>query len=181
MLPESSPQGQQLLKLLSMDIQVGIIMGSKSDWAVMSNVSKTLDKFGIGSENRVISAHRAPHLLVEYVESAKDRGIKILVTGAGLAAALPGVTAAHTALPVLGVPLEASQGLGGMDALMSIVQMPPGIPVGTLAIGKPGAINAAMLATAILALGDDDIAAKLDAFRAEQTQTIADMPPPDQA
>jgi 5-(carboxyamino)imidazole ribonucleotide mutase len=161
------------------DIQVGIIMGSKSDWDVMSSVSATLDKFGIGSENRVISAHRAPKLLTEYCESARERGIKILICGAGLAAALPGVAAAHTSLPVLGVPLEASQGLGGMDALMAIVQMPPGIPVGTLAIGKPGAINAAMLATAILALGDEQISAALEKFRAEQTQTIADMPPPD--
>jgi 5-(carboxyamino)imidazole ribonucleotide mutase len=162
-----------------MNIQVGIIMGSKSDWSVMSSVSATLDKFGISSENRVISAHRAPNLLAEYCESARDRGIKILICGAGLAAALPGVAAAHTSLPVLGVPLEASQGLGGMDALMAIVQMPPGIPVGTLAIGKPGAINAAMLATAILALSDEKIAAALEDFRAKQTQTIADMPPPD--
>lgn len=163
-----------------MDIQVGIIMGSKSDWDVMSHVSATLDKFGIGSENRVISAHRAPHLLAEYCESARDRGIKVLVCGAGLAAALPGVAAAHTSLPVLGVPLEASQGLGGMDALMAVVQMPPGIPVGTLAIGKPGAINAALLATAILALSDTKIATALENFRASQTQTIVDMPPPDQ-
>ena len=155
-------------------------MGSKSDWGVMQNVSATLDKFGIGSENRVISAHRAPHLLAEYCESAPGRGIKILICGAGLAAALPGVAAAHTALPVLGVPLEAGQGLGGMDALMAIVQMPPGIPVGTLAIGKAGAINAAMLATAILALSDDRIRAALDEFRANQNQTIRDMPPPDQ-
>lgn len=163
-----------------MDIQIGIIMGSKSDWGVMSHVSTTLDKFGISSENRIISAHRAPHLLAEYCSSARDRGIKLLICGAGLAAALPGVAAAHTSLPVLGVPLEASQGLGGMDALMAIVQMPPGIPVGTLAIGRPGAINAAMLATAILALSDTKIAAALEDFRTRQTQTIVDMPPPDQ-
>jgi 5-(carboxyamino)imidazole ribonucleotide mutase len=163
-----------------MNIQIGIIMGSKSDWGVMQHVSATLDKFGISSENRVISAHRAPGLLAEYCESARERGIKILICGAGLAAALPGVAAAHTSLPVLGVPLEASQGLGGMDALMAIVQMPPGIPVGTLAIGKPGAINAALLATAILALGDEKIAAALEDFRAKQTQKIADSPPPDQ-
>jgi 5-(carboxyamino)imidazole ribonucleotide mutase len=162
-----------------MNAQIGIIMGSKSDWAVMSSVSATLDKFGITYENRVISAHRAPNLLAEYCETARDRGIKILICGAGLAAALPGVAAAHTSLPVLGVPLEASQGLGGMDALMAIVQMPPGIPVGTLAIGKPGAINAAMLATAILALSDEKIAAALEDFRAKQTQSIVDMPPPD--
>lgn len=156
-------------------------MGSKSDWAVMSSVSATLDKFGITYENRVISAHRAPNVLAEYCETARERGIKILICGAGLAAALPGVAAAHTSLPVLGVPLEASQGLGGMDALMAIVQMPPGIPVGTLAIGKPGAINAAMLATAILALSDEKIAAALEDFRAKQAQAIVDMPPPDQA
>lgn len=163
-----------------MNIQVGIIMGSKSDWDVMSNVSATLDKFGIGSENRVISAHRAPGLLTEYCDSARERGIKILVCGAGLAAALPGVAAAHTALPVLGVPLDAGA-LSGQDALYAIVQMPPGIPVGTLAIGKPGAINAALLAVAILALSDEEIRIKLDEFRAQQTQAIADMPPPDQS
>jgi len=151
-------------------------MGSKSDWEVMSNVSKTLNKFGIESESRVISAHRAPNLLTEYCESARDRGIKIVVAGAGLAAALPGCVAAHTALPVLGVPME-SAALRGMDALLSIVQMPPGIPVGTLAIGKPGAVNAALLAVAILALSDDGIRDALDTFRAEQTKTIGDMPP----
>ena len=153
-------------------------MGSKSDWEIMSNVSATLNKFGIESENRVISAHRAPNLLTEYCESARDRGIKVIVAGAGLAAALPGCVAAHTALPVLGVPME-SAALRGMDALLSIVQMPPGIPVGTLAIGKPGAINAALMATAILALSDAKISAALDEFRADQTRTIADMPPPD--
>jgi len=151
-------------------------MGSKSDWEVMSNVSKTLNKFGIESESRVISAHRAPNLLTEYCESARDRGIKIIVAGAGLAAALPGCVAAHTALPVLGVPME-SAALRGMDALLSIVQMPPGIPVGTLAIGKPGAVNAALLAVAILALSDDGIRDALDTFRSEQTKTIADIPP----
>jgi 5-(carboxyamino)imidazole ribonucleotide mutase len=159
-----------------MSIQVGIIMGSKSDWDVMSHVSATLDKFGIESESRVISAHRAPKILTEYCESARDRGIKIIVAGAGLAAALPGCVAAHTALPVLGVPME-SAALRGMDALLSIVQMPPGIPVGTLAIGKPGAVNAALLAVAILALGNDEIRAALDNYRAEQTATIAAMPP----
>ena len=144
-------------------------MGSKSDWGVMQHVSATLDKFGIGSENRVISAHRAPHLLAEYCEAAGERGIKILICGAGLAAALPGVAAAHTALPVLGVPLEASQGLGGMDALMAIVQMPPGIPVGTLAIGKVGAKNAAIFAAHILALSDPAVNEALLAFRKDQT------------
>ncbi len=163
-----------------MGAQVGIIMGSQSDWEVMSQVSATLDKLGIDSENRVISAHRAPKLLTEYCESARDRGIKVLVCGAGLAAALPGVAAAHTPLPVLGVPLDAGA-LKGQDALHAIVQMPPGILVGALAIGKPGAINAALLAAAILALNDDRIRAALDDYRAEQTQKIADMPPPDQA
>lgn len=151
-------------------------MGSKSDWEVMSNVSTTLNKFGIESESRVISAHRAPNLLAEYCETARDRGIKIIVAGAGLAAALPGCVAAHTSIPVLGVPME-SAGLGGLDALMSIVQMPPGIPVGTLAIGKPGAKNAALLAVAILAISDDNLRVALDKFRAEQTETIANMPP----
>jgi len=163
-----------------MNIQVGVIMGSQSDWDVMSNVSATLKKFGIASENRVISAHRAPNLLAEYCESARERGIKVLICGAGLAAALPGVAAAHTPLPVLGVPLDAGS-MHGQDALHAIVQMPPGIPVGTLAIGKPGAINAAMLAAAILALSDDNIRVALDEFRAEQTQKIIDMPPPDEA
>jgi 5-(carboxyamino)imidazole ribonucleotide mutase len=161
-----------------MNAQVGIIMGSKSDWEIMSHVSATLETLGITSENRVISAHRAPNLLTEYCESARDRGIKILVCGAGLAAALPGVAAAHTSLPVLGVPME-SRALGGMDALLSIVQMPPGVPVGTLGIGKPGAINAALLAAAILALSDPEVSAALEEFRARQTQTIMDMPPPD--
>jgi 5-(carboxyamino)imidazole ribonucleotide mutase len=161
-----------------MNTQVGIIMGSKSDWEVMSHVSATLEKLGIDSENRVISAHRAPKLLTEYCDTARDRGIKILVCGAGLAAALPGVAAAHTSLPVLGVPME-SRALGGMDALLSIVQMPPGVPVGTLGIGKPGAINAALLAAAILALSDATISSALEDFRAKQTQTIMDMPPPD--
>jgi 5-(carboxyamino)imidazole ribonucleotide mutase len=161
-----------------MNAQVGIIMGSKSDWEIMSHVSATLESLGITSENRVISAHRAPNLLTEYCESARDRGIKILVCGAGLAAALPGVAAAHTSLPVLGVPME-SRALGGMDALLSIVQMPPGVPVGTLGIGKPGAINAALLAAAILALSDPEVSAALEEFRSRQTQTIMDMPPPD--
>jgi len=155
-------------------------MGSESDWTIMSNVSDTLDKFGIGSENRVISAHRAPHLLTEYCESARDRGIKVLICGAGLAAALPGVAAAHTSLPVLGVPLNSS-GFAGMDALMAIVQMPPGVPVGTLAVGKPGAINAAILAASIIAVSDTEVRAALDDFRARQTQSIVDTPPPDKA
>ena len=154
-----------------MNSEVGIIMGSKSHWEVMSHVSATLDTLGIISENRVISAHRAPGLLTEYCDTARDRGIKILICGAGLAAA-------HTSLPVLGVPMEF-HALGGMDALLSIVQMPPGIPIGKLGIGKAGAVNSTLLAAAILALSDAKISAALEDFRAKQTQTIMDMPRPD--
>lgn len=156
---------------------VGILMGSRSDWELMSHASATLDSLGIAHEVNAISAHRAPDALSEYCETARDRGLKVLIAGAGLAAALPGVTAAKTPLPVLGVPLP-SPALGGMDALLSIVQMPPGIPVGTLAIGKGGAINAALLAAAILALGDDKIRVALDAFRAKQTATVLSNPDP---
>jgi len=156
---------------------IGIIVGSKSDWEVMSNASNTLDALNIDHEVRVISAHRAPDLLTEYCASARDRGLKVLITAAGLAAALPGVTAANTTLPVLGVPME-SRTLGGMDALLSMVQMPAGIPVGTLAIGKAGAINAALLATAILALEDESIRAALDTYRAKQTQAVIDIGDP---
>lgn len=150
---------------------VGILMGSRSDWELMSHASATLDALGIAHEVNAISAHRAPDALSTYCETARDRGLKVLIAGAGLAAALPGITAARTPLPVLGVPLP-SPALGGMDALLSIVQMPPGIPVGTLAIGKTGAINAALLAAAILALGDERIRAALDAYRAKQTATV---------
>ena len=150
---------------------VGILMGSHSDWEVMSHTSATLDALGIAHEVNAISAHRAPDRLAEYCSTARDRGLKVLIAGAGLAAALPGVAAAKTPLPVLGVPLP-SPALGGMDALLSIVQMPPGVPVGTLAIGKAGAINAALLAAAILALGDERIRAALDAHRAKQTANV---------
>lgn len=146
-------------------------MGSRSDWKLMSNAASTLDALGIGYEVNAISAHRAPDRVAEYCETARDRGLKVLIAGAGLAAALPGVAAAKTPLPVLGVPLP-SPALGGMDALLSIVQMPPGIPVGTLAIGKAGAINAALLAAAILALSDEKIRAALDRYRAEQTAKV---------
>jgi len=156
--------------------QIGIIMGSQSDWEIMKNAADILDDLGIDNECRVISAHRTPDELAEYCRTARDRGIKVIIAGAGLAAALPGSVAALTPLPVLGVPME-SRALGGMDALLSMVQMPAGIPVGTLAIGKAGAKNAALLATAILALSDDDIRAKLDDFRASQTQTVLDLPP----
>ncbi len=156
---------------------VGIIMGSKSDWEIMINASETLDTLGIEHETNVISAHRTPDRLYAYCESARDRGLKVLITAAGLAAGLPGVAAAKTPLPVLGVPME-SNALGGLDALLSMVQMPAGIPVGTLAIGKAGAINAALLAGAILALVDDSIRAALDEFRARQTQDVLDIGDP---
>ena len=156
--------------------QIGIIMGSHSDWEIMKNAADILDDLGIDNECRVISAHRTPDELAEYCRTARDRGLKVIIAGAGLAAALPGSVAALTPLPVLGVPME-SRALGGMDALLSMVQMPAGIPVGTLAIGKAGAKNAALLAAAILALSDDGIRAKLDDFRAAQTQTVLDLPP----
>jgi 5-(carboxyamino)imidazole ribonucleotide mutase len=150
---------------------VGILMGSRSDWELMSHTAATLDALGIPHEVNAISAHRAPDRLASYCESARERGLKVLIAGAGLAAALPGVVAAQTSLPVLGVPLP-SPALGGMDALLSIVQMPPGVPVGTLAIGKAGAINAALLAAAILALGDERIRTALDEYRARQTAAV---------
>jgi 5-(carboxyamino)imidazole ribonucleotide mutase len=156
---------------------IGIIIGSESDWEIMSNASDTLDTLNIEHEVQVISAHRAPDLLTEYCSSARDRGLQVLITAAGLAAALPGVAAANTTLPVLGVPME-SRALGGMDALLSMVQMPAGIPVGTLAIGKAGAVNAALLSAAILALQDESIRKALDAFRAKQTQAVADIGDP---
>lgn len=156
---------------------VGIIMGSKSDWDVMSYASETLETLGIEHETRVISAHRTPDLLFDYCVSARERGLQVIITGAGLAAGLPGVTAAKTPLPVLGVPM-VSKNLGGMDALLSMVQMPAGIPVGTLAIGKPGAINAALLAGAILGLQDEKIRAAVDEYRDRQTQAVLDLPPP---
>jgi len=162
-----------------MEAIVGIIMGSQSDWEVMSHASETLDILGIEHEVSIISAHRTPDLLFDYCSSARDRGLKLLITGAGLAAGLPGMAAAKTPLPVLGVPME-SRALGGMDALLSMVQMPAGIPVGTLAIGKSGAINAALLAGAILGLQDDAIRDAIDEFRAQQSQKVLDLPDPRQ-
>ena len=147
---------------------VGIIMGSRSDWPTLAHAAETLDRLKVPYEARVVSAHRTPQRLYDYATSARSRGLKVIIAGAGGAAHLPGMTAALTALPVFGVPVE-SQALKGMDSLMSIVQMPGGIPVGTLAIGKAGAINAALLATAVLALGDPELARRLDAWRAEQT------------
>ena len=146
-------------------------MGSRSDWETMQHASETLESLGIAHEVKVISAHRTPDLLQEYAESAIDRGLQVIIAGAGGAAHLPGMTAAKTRLPVLGVPVE-SKALKGMDSLLSIAQMPAGVPVGSMAIGKAGAINAALLAAAILATHDNDLAAALDAYRKDQTDTV---------
>jgi 5-(carboxyamino)imidazole ribonucleotide mutase len=154
---------------------VGIIMGSSSDWETMRHAAETLDTLGVAHETRVVSAHRTPKRLYEYAHSARDRGLKAIIAGAGGAAHLPGMAASMTSLPVLGVPIE-SQALKGMDSLLSIVQMPAGVPVGTLAIGKAGAINAALLAAAMLATGDKDLAARLDAWREQQTGAVAEAP-----
>jgi 5-(carboxyamino)imidazole ribonucleotide mutase len=154
---------------------VGIIMGSRSDWETMRHAALTLERLGIAHETRIVSAHRTPRRLVQYAESARGRGLKVVIAGAGGAAHLPGMVAAMTSLPVLGVPIE-SAALKGLDSLLSIVQMPGGVPVGTLAIGKAGAINAALLAASILALGDPAVAAALDAWRAAQTADVAETP-----
>ena len=154
---------------------VGIIMGSRSDWATMSHAAETLAALGVPHETRVVSAHRTPQRLYDYAGDAAARGLKIIIAGAGGAAHLPGMAAAMTRLPVLGVPVE-SKALNGMDSLLSIVQMPAGIPVGTLAIGKPGAINAALFAAAMLANGDSALAERLDAWRRAQTDAVAESP-----
>ena len=150
---------------------VGVIMGSKSDWTSMTHASKTLAEFGVPHETRIVSAHRTPQLLAEYATGAAERGLEVIIAGAGGAAHLPGMTAAYTVLPVLGVPIE-SKALKGMDSLLSIAQMPAGIPVGTLAIGKAGAINAALLAVAILANSRPELREKLHAFREKQTAKV---------
>ena len=160
-----------------MSVDVGIIMGSRSDWDTMRNVSETLEELGVGYEVRVVSAHRTPDLLYEYAEQAVDRGLKVIVAGAGGAAHLPGMTAAKTRVPVLGVPVQ-SRALNGQDSLLSIVQMPAGIPVGTMAIGKAGAINAALLAAAIVANENADIAESLDRYRQAQTDRVLANPDP---
>jgi len=154
-----------------MNARIGIIMGSQSDWDTMRHTSETLDALGVAHEVRVVSAHRTPDLLFEYAASALDRGLKVIIAGAGGAAHLPGMTAAKTRLPVFGVPVE-SKALKGMDSLLSIAQMPSGIPVGCMAIGKAGAINAALLAAAVLATSDTEVAAALDQFRKTQTDTV---------
>jgi len=155
---------------------VAIIMGSKSDWEAMRQARETLDALGVASEAKVLSAHRTPKRLASYVEGLRGRGVKVVIAGAGMAAALPGAVAALTPLPVLGVPLEGGKALGGLDAVLSMVQMPKGVPVGTLAVGKSGAGNAALLAAAILALSDKRIAKALDDFRARQTAAVQEDP-----
>ncbi|MCW8915246.1 MAG: 5-(carboxyamino)imidazole ribonucleotide mutase [Magnetovibrio sp.] len=154
---------------------VGIIMGSQSDWETMKNAAETLEKLGVAYETKIVSAHRTPDRLYDYAKSAKDRGLKVIIAGAGGAAHLPGMAAAMTPVPVLGVPVE-SKSLKGMDSLLSIVQMPGGVPVGTLAIGKPGAINAGLFAGSIVALEDKAVATKLDEWRTAQTAAVAEEP-----
>jgi 5-(carboxyamino)imidazole ribonucleotide mutase len=156
-------------------VVVGIIMGSQSDWSTMTHTADTLDALQIPYETRIISAHRTPDRLVDYARSAKQRGLQVIIAGAGGAAHLPGMTASMTPLPVLGVPIE-SKALNGMDSLLSIAQMPGGVPVGTLAIGKAGAKNAGLLAASIVALTDAAVAERLDAWRAAQTDAVAEQP-----
>lgn len=160
---------------MSEPVQVAIVMGSQSDWPIIRHAAETLDALGIAYEARVISAHRTPDRLAAFARSARERGLKVIIAAAGGAAALPGAIAAYTPLPVLGVPMEG-WAVRGMDALLSMVQMPAGVPVGTLAIGKPGAINAALLAAAILALDDETVAAALDARRAAQSAAVPEVP-----
>jgi 5-(carboxyamino)imidazole ribonucleotide mutase len=157
------------------DTPVAIIMGSQSDWATMRHAAETLDALGVAYEARIVSAHRTPERLYAFARGAKAEGFKVVIAGAGGAAHLPGMTAAMTPLPVFGVPVE-SKALSGQDSLYSIVQMPPGVPVGTLAIGRAGAINAALLAAAVLALSDDALATRLEAWRKRQTDGVAERP-----
>jgi 5-(carboxyamino)imidazole ribonucleotide mutase len=163
-----------------MKVRVGIIMGSSSDWETMQGAADTLDSLQIAHEVRVISAHRTPDLLFEYAESARDRGLKAIIAGAGGAAHLPGMTAAKTSVPVLGVPVQ-TKALGGIDSLLSIAQMPSGIPVATFAIGAAGARNAALFAAALLANEFAEVRAALDAFRAAQTAAVLNKPDPRQS
>ncbi|HVV91829.1 MAG TPA: 5-(carboxyamino)imidazole ribonucleotide mutase [Hyphomicrobiales bacterium] len=154
---------------------VAIVMGSQSDWDTLRHAAATLGELGVGHETRIVSAHRTPERLYEFARGARDAGFKVVIAGAGGAAHLPGMAAALTPLPVFGVPIE-SKALSGLDSLLSIVQMPGGVPVGTLAIGKAGAINAALLAVAVLALGDDALARRLDDWRRRQTAAVAERP-----
>lgn len=157
---------------------VGIIMGSQSDWTTMTHAADVLDALDVAYESRIVSAHRTPDRLVEYAKSAKKRGLRVIIAGAGGAAHLPGMTASMSPLPVLGVPIK-SKTLSGMDSLLSIAQMPGGVPVGTLAIGNDGAKNAGLLAASIIALTDDGVAERLDAWRAAQTEAVANAPSSD--
>jgi 5-(carboxyamino)imidazole ribonucleotide mutase len=154
---------------------VAVIMGSQSDWATMKHAADTLDALGIAYETRIVSAHRTPDRLYAFAKGAKAAGVRVIIAGAGGAAHLPGMTAAMTILPVFGVPVE-SKALAGLDSLYSIVQMPPGVPVGTLAIGRAGAINAALLAASVLALDDDALADRLQAWRKRQSELVAEAP-----
>jgi 5-(carboxyamino)imidazole ribonucleotide mutase len=156
---------------------VGVIMGSRSDWETMRHACETLDTLQVPYETRVVSAHRTPEMMAAYANGVAGRGLRVLIAGAGGAAHLPGMTAAHTHLPVLGVPVE-SHALRGMDSLLSIAQMPAGVPVGTLSIGRSGAVNAALLAAAIVALDDEQVQRRLIAYRAAQTQGVLDNPDP---
>jgi 5-(carboxyamino)imidazole ribonucleotide mutase len=155
--------------------EIAIIMGSQSDWSTMRHAAETLDALGVPYESRIVSAHRTPDRLYAFAKGAREAGFKVIIAGAGGAAHLPGMTAALTPLPVFGVPVE-SKALSGQDSLLSIVQMPAGVPVGTLAIGKSGAVNAALLAAAVLALSDKDLAGRLDEWRARQTAAVAETP-----
>lgn len=159
--------------------RVGVVMGSRSDWETMEHAAQTLQQLGVAHEVRVVSAHRTPDLLFRYAEEALGRGLEVIIAGAGGAAHLPGMLAAKTRLPVLGVPVQ-SKALNGMDSLLSIAQMPAGVPVGTLAIGRAGAINAALLAAAIVALREPAVATALEAYRAAQTREVLDRPDPRQ-
>ena len=154
---------------------VGVIMGSQSDWPIMEKACELLDRLGVAFEARIVSAHRTPQRLYDYAQTAKERGLKVIIAGAGGAAHLPGMAASMTPLPVLGVPVQ-SRALSGIDSLLSIAQMPKGVPVGTLAIGEAGAANAGLLAASIIALENDDVAAKLDAFRDKQTDAVQEIP-----
>lgn len=160
-----------------MSALVGVIMGSKSDWSTLSHTAEMLDRLGVPYEVKVVSAHRTPDLLFQYAEEAESRGLQVIIAGAGGAAHLPGMCAAKTHLPVLGVPVQSSM-LSGVDSLLSIVQMPAGVPVATLAIGKAGAVNAALLAASILGHGEPRFHAALKAFRDEQTRSVLDQPDP---
>lgn len=155
---------------------VAVLMGSRSDWETMRHAAETLERLGISFETRVLSAHRTPDELAAYAASAEERGLRVVIAGAGMAAALPGAVAAKTALPVLGVPVGSA--LGGLDSLLAMSQMPAGVPVGTLAVGRAGAVNAAVLAASILALSDDGIRERLHRFRAEQAQAVLDAADP---